>query len=77
MFTQEEFDEWRAEARKQAFIDAERLTRDGFFLPTVMSSRWRGKLRCRFCKATGWGGSVERNPLWWGQHHGPNCKHRS
>lgn len=77
MFTAEEFDEWRAKARLQMFEDAYELIDKGYFVATSSHPNWRGKIRCKFCKSTGYGGSVEENPYWWGQRHGPNCKQRS
>lgn len=44
------------------------------FVKTSSHPSWQGKIKCLYCKATGYPGSVDTNPVWWGRKHGLNCK---
>lgn len=46
------------------------------FEVTSTHANWRGKVKCDHCNAKGYAGSVETNPLWWGQRHGRNCRYK-
>lgn len=50
------------------------LVTDSNFVKTSEHPSWQGKIRCRYCKSTGYPGDVVSNNLWWGQKHGYNCK---
>lgn len=63
---------WRDEYTKQALVQVQHEE----FSVTSTHRNWRGKIKCNHCKATGYPGSIEKNPLWWGQTHGRNCVKR-
>lgn len=48
------------------------------FVKTSEHPSWQGKVRCRYCKRTGWpdynADTSQANPVWWGKKHGPKCK---
>ena len=53
------------------------------FSKTSEHPSWQGKVRCKYCKASGWPSRDGLDPnwnlstsqhLWWGKKHGANCK---
>lgn len=45
------------------------------FEPTSLHPNWMGKIKCRYCRVTGWVKDVHANKNWTNKH-GANCKKR-